>query len=155
MVRQLRRHDRRMDPREAEELLRQADYGFLATCSPEGQPYVIPVNHVYHDGYIVFHCAQVGHKLDNIRHNNRVCYAVCTEHRVIPEKHTTAYASALAFGEAEIVEDPGLKKELLQVLCARLAPGTPLACSDEVMDRTCVVRIKVMHVSGKMNRGPA
>jgi nitroimidazol reductase NimA-like FMN-containing flavoprotein (pyridoxamine 5'-phosphate oxidase superfamily) len=149
MYKELRRQDRRMDRAEAEELLKQVDYGFLATAGPDGQPYVVPLNHAYVDGYIVFHCAGQGLKLDNIRQNPKVSYAVCSEHEVQPEQHTTRYRSAIAFGRAEIVEDFALKKGLLVALASRLAPGVQFMCDDEYVARTGVVRVKVEHLTGK------
>jgi hypothetical protein len=149
MYRELRRQDRKMETSEAEELLRQADFGFLGVAGPDGQPYVVPLNHVYVNGYVVFHCAKEGHKLDVIRANPLVSYAVCTEHEVQPEEHATRYRSAIAFGRAEVVEEFGLKKALLTALTERLAPGTRFPCSEEHVAGTCVVRIKVDRVTGK------
>lgn len=149
MYRDLRRKDRKMEAAEAEELFRQADFGFLGVAGPGNQPYVVPLNHAYLDGCIVFHCASDGHKLDAIRANPLVSYAVCTEHEVQPDRHTTRYRSAIAFGRAEIVEDSVLKKALLVALQQRLAPGLEFTCGDEDVAETCVVRIKVDRVTGK------
>lgn len=109
-----------MTPAEAEALLREADFGFLATVDDTGQPYCVPLNHVYVGGYIVFHCALEGAKLDNIRANPKVSYAVCTEHEVMPDKISTRYKSAIAFGTAEIVESSEVKERT-----AGGAPRTP------------------------------
>jgi len=149
MYREMRRKDREMTQDEAEDIMRQADYGFLGLAAPDGQPYVVPVNHVYLDGYIVFHCAQEGHKLDLIRANPLASYAVCTQHEVQPREHTTRYRSAIAFGRAEIVSDHGLKKSLLTSLSQRLAPGEPFPCTDKEVGATCVVRVKVERLTGK------
>ena len=149
MYREMRRKDRQMTREEAEDLLRQADYGFLGLATPDGQPYVVPVNHAYVDGCIVFHCALQGHKLDLIQANPEASYAVCTQHKVLPEEHATRYRSAIAFGKAEIVRDHDLKKDLLVALCKRLGPDEPFPCTDEEVDGTCVVRIRVEHVTGK------
>lgn len=151
MYREMRRKTRGLAASEAEELLKQADYGFLATAGADGQPYVVPLNHAYIDGYIVFHCAAEGLKLDNIRQNPKVCYSVCPEHEVLPENHSTRYRSAIAFGTAEIVEDVALKKSLLVALNSRLAPGAGFPCADERIPGTGVVRIKVEHLTGKSN----
>jgi nitroimidazol reductase NimA-like FMN-containing flavoprotein (pyridoxamine 5'-phosphate oxidase superfamily) len=148
-IREMRRKDRQMTPAEAEALLREADFGFLATVDDTGQPYCVPLNHVYVGGYIVFHCALEGAKLDNIRANPKVSYAVCTEHEVMPDKISTRYKSAIAFGTAEIVESSDLKKELLVALLERLAPGQGFRCGGETIANTTVVRIKVEVLTGK------
>jgi nitroimidazol reductase NimA-like FMN-containing flavoprotein (pyridoxamine 5'-phosphate oxidase superfamily) len=147
--REMRRKDREMTQAEAEALLGEADFGFLASVDDAGQPYCVPLNHIFTDGYIVFHCALEGAKLDNIKTNPRVSYAVCTEHEVLPEEVSTRYRSAIAFGTAEIVEDPVLKRELLVALLRRLAPGREFSCGGATIDKTCVVRIKVDTLTGK------
>jgi nitroimidazol reductase NimA-like FMN-containing flavoprotein (pyridoxamine 5'-phosphate oxidase superfamily) len=138
-----------MTREEAEALLCEADFGFLASVDDMGQPYCVPLNHVFTDGYIVFHSALEGAKLDNIRANPKVSYAVCTEHEVLPEETSTRYKSAIAFGTAEIVEEPDLKRELLMALLQRLAPGKGFRCGGETIANTCVVRIKVDALTGK------
>ena len=147
--REMRRKDREMTRADAEALLSEADFGFLASVDDTGQPYCVPLNHVYTGGYIVFHCALEGAKLDNIKANPRVSYAVCTEHEVLPDEVSTRYKSAIAFGTAEIVEDPDLKRELLMALLQRLAPGQGFRCGGERIANTCVVRIKVDALTGK------
>ena len=149
MYREMRRKDRQMTREEAEDLLKQADFGFLGLATTDGRPYVVPVNHAYVDGFIVFHCALQGHKLDLIRANPEASFAVCTQHEVLPHEYATRYRSAVAFGKAEIVSDRDLKKTLLTALTERLAPGAPFPCNDQEIDGTCVVRIRVEHVTGK------
>ena len=149
MYKEMRRKDRAMEPAEAQHMLEEADFGFLGMAGPDGQPYVVPLNHAIIDGYIVFHCAKEGHKLDLIKANPLVSYAVCTEHEVQPKEITTKYRSAIAFGKAEIVEDPETKRSLLVALMGRLAPGVEFSCGDDSMAASCVVRIKVDRVTGK------
>jgi nitroimidazol reductase NimA-like FMN-containing flavoprotein (pyridoxamine 5'-phosphate oxidase superfamily) len=138
-----------MEPAEAQHMLEEADFGFLGLAGKDGQPYVVPVNHTVVDGCIVFHAAKEGQKLDLIRENPLVSYAVCTEHEVLPEKLSTKYRSAIAFGKAEIVDEPKEKKRLLVALVARLAPGVPFSCGDDSFDAAHVIRIKVDRVTGK------
>lgn len=138
-----------MEPGDARRLMEEADFGFLGLAGTDGQPYVVPVNHVVVDGDIVFHCALEGHKLDLLKANPQVCYAACTEHEVLPDQISTRYKSAIAFGKAEVVEGSENKRPLLEALLARLAPGQGFKCGGETIDRTCVVRIRVERLTGK------
>lgn len=149
MQKEIRRKERAMDTGWARRLLEEADHGFLGLAAPDGQPYVVPVNHVVVDGHIVIHSANEGQKLDMVRANPLVCYTVCTQHEVLPEVTSTRYQSAMAFGKAEIVEDVNAKKPLLVALMKRLAPGLEFVCDDEKIARTCVLRIKIGRVTGK------
>ena len=74
MKREMRRKDRMISEEECLKVLEEAEYGSLATISEDGTPYITPLNFVYTDGALYFHCAKdVGHKLDNIaRNHNKV-----------------------------------------------------------------------------------
>ena len=149
VCRQMRRKEYTMSNDEILKALKAQDYGFLGTVDREGCPYVVQLNYIYHDGYIIFHCALEGHKLDNIRHNPKVCFTVCVNQKIIPEKYTTSFTSIIAFGEAQIVEDYEQKRNLLVRLGNTLAPGVEFSCNEKTVEKTCVVRIKVEHITGK------
>ena len=93
VYRQMRRKEYTMSYDEILEALKGQDHGFLGTVGEDGLPYVVPLNYIYHDGYIIFHCALEGHKLDNIRHNPQVCFTVCANQEMIPEKYNTRFTS--------------------------------------------------------------
>lgn len=46
----MRRRDRELDEAEALALLREAEWGVLATVDADGWPYAVPVNHAVVDG---------------------------------------------------------------------------------------------------------
>ena len=50
----------------------------------DGYSYAVPVYHVYYNGSIYFHCAIVGHKLDNIGNCSNVSFNVVTDVWVVP-----------------------------------------------------------------------
>lgn len=64
------------DPQEIERILSTATIGRLATLGADGYPYITPVNYVYTQDGIYFHCALKGEKLDNITRDDRVCFQV-------------------------------------------------------------------------------
>ncbi len=149
----MRRAEYRMDDAEARRLLAEGDYGFLATADANNQPYVVPVNYAWDDGCLIIHSAPEGHKMENLRHNERVCFAICTEHEVVPDHANTRYRSVIAFGRAEVVQGTALKRVLLEKLVQRLAPGRPFPCTGAELSRTAVIRVKVEHLTGKKNEG--
>ena len=63
----------------AREILMQADYGILATTCGDGLPFGFPLGFALSGISIYFHCATEGQKLDNIRHDSRVCFTVVPE----------------------------------------------------------------------------
>jgi uncharacterized protein len=64
------------DPVRIDDILTRCRVGRLATVGGDGYPYITPVNYVYHQGSVYFHCAHRGEKLDNIARDNRVCFEV-------------------------------------------------------------------------------
>lgn len=152
MFHELRRSDRAMEPADAEKLLRGGEYGVLSTVGEDGYSYGVPLNYVYDDACVYFHCAGKGHKLENLRANPNVSFCVVGAHKVVPEKLTTHYESVVLFGTA--AEAQGEEKlRALRLLVEKYAPGTPApACSEAETAHTTVVRIRVEHLCGKRSR---
>ncbi|MDT8900492.1 pyridoxamine 5'-phosphate oxidase family protein [Anaeroselena agilis] len=133
--------------------------GRLATCDADGQPYITPLNYVFHRGNIYFHCAPQGHKLDNIAANNRVCFEVSQSDKLVFNEKacgcSTRYTSVVVFGKARIVNDTAEKIDALNTLTARFAAGRPFAAVDAAMVNGCVVvAVSVEKISGKKNVDP-
>jgi nitroimidazol reductase NimA-like FMN-containing flavoprotein (pyridoxamine 5'-phosphate oxidase superfamily) len=101
------------------EILKRAEVGRLALCDAS-KPYIIPVNFLYENGKIVFHCAWKGKKLDLIAQNPNCCFEV-DEFKGDVSYHYESrcrldYDSVLAFGKARVEDDEGEKIRLLQLL---------------------------------------
>ena len=69
----IRRSDRAQSESTAVEILKKGSYGVLSTVGADGYPYGVPVNYVYDDVKIYFHCAKSGHKLDAVRASRKIC----------------------------------------------------------------------------------
>jgi nitroimidazol reductase NimA-like FMN-containing flavoprotein (pyridoxamine 5'-phosphate oxidase superfamily) len=141
------------------ELLTQEAVGYLATCDPAGPPYITPLNYLYHQGKIYFHCAKEGRKLANITANNQVSFAVSRFDKSVFAPvacHcSTRYTSALVFGTARIVEDAPRKIHLLNALVAKFAAGRPFTPIDAHAAAGCtVVEIAIGSIHGKRNVDP-
>ena len=120
----------------------------------DGQPYGVPLSYVYRDNCIYFHCALVGHKLDNIESNPRVSFCVVGDTNVIPSEFGTAYESAVAFGVAAQVKGTG-RLDALKWLVDKYSPAYTeegKVFIEEHERSVRVIRIKVTHISGKRAR---
>ena len=104
--RDIRRSDRALTEEQAREILTRAEHGVLATVGTDGWPYAVPVNHVLAGDVLYIHCAQEGHKLENIAHEERVSFCAVASARVLPASLSTLYESAIVFGRAAVVTDP-------------------------------------------------
>lgn len=133
--------------------------GRLATSGADGQPYVVPLNYVLHDGQIYFHCAPSGRKLDNIAANDRVCFEVSEREKYIiaetPCESATRFVSVLVFGRARLVLCERKKAEVLNALLAKFAGDGKFRPVDEVMAAGCaVVALSIDKISGKRSVDP-
>ncbi|SET61402.1 hypothetical protein SAMN05660297_02930 [Natronincola peptidivorans] len=154
MIREMRRKDRELQKDEALEILDKSLYGVLSTVSEDGFPYGVPINHIYIDGSIYFHCAVEGHKLDNIKNNDKVSFCVVGEAEVLPDKFSTKYQSVIVFGRAMEVPDDEKNMVLLEIL-NKYSPDYIEEGKEHIQKRgkaSKVIRIKIEHISGKARR---
>lgn len=115
------------DPEKIREILTRCRVGRLATAGRDGYPYVTPVNFVFYNGVIYFHCALQGEKLDNIAADDRVCFQVdiplaYLDLAYAPERPACQvhqfYHCVIIRGRAEIVADLKEKVTALNALMA-------------------------------------
>lgn len=152
MFREMRRNRQALSDAENEEILRRGSYGVLAVSGDNQYPYAVPLNYVYTDGKLFFHCAQSGHKLDGIARNSRVSFCVVDRDEVVPAKFTTYFRSVIVFGRARVLEDAQEKRRAIEQLAEKYAPGDEagrLREIDRAFSRLCMVEIVVDHMTGK------
>lgn len=154
MYRPLRRKDREIPAEAAAALMSAAEYGVLATVDAAGQPYATPLSFVFDGAHIYFHCADEGHKLDNLRACSRVSFCVVGSVKTLPRHFATEYESAVAFGVACEVSGEEKRAALLKLL-EKYSPGF-LVQGKKYLDghfaKTAVVRIDVERLTGKARR---
>ncbi len=146
----MRRKDRELNLQQAESILNEGLYGTLATAG-NNIPYAIPLFYVYLDGAIYFHCAEEGHKLDNIKENNRVCFNVVSKVEVIPEEFAAFYSSATVFGIAEEALGEEKKKALVFLIEKYSAEfyNEGMEYIDKLIEVTYVCKISPEVITGK------
>lgn len=151
MIREIRRKDRELKNEEAIEILDQNTYGVLSTVGENGYPYGVPVNYIYINGSVYFHCAVEGHKLHNIKNNDKVSFCVVGQTQILPDKFSTKYESVIVFGKAIEVSDDEKNMALLEIL-KKYSPDY-IEQGKEYIQRsgkaTRVIKISIEHISGK------
>jgi nitroimidazol reductase NimA-like FMN-containing flavoprotein (pyridoxamine 5'-phosphate oxidase superfamily) len=152
MHREMRRRDRQTSTEAAMNILQRGEYGILATLGENNMPYAVPLSYAYVENCIYFHCAKVGHKLDNIKDNPKVSFCVVGDTKIIPNQFSTAFESIIAFGTAEIIEDKEEKIKGLKALIEKYSPDFKMegdAYINKDFNLTSVVRIHIEHITGK------
>lgn len=102
MFRPMRRSDKELAREDAVAIMEKATNGVLAVDGDEGYPFAVPISFVYEEDKIAFHCAMEGQKVDAIKKNPKVSFCVVDTDDIIPEKFTTRFKSAIAFGKARL-----------------------------------------------------
>lgn len=150
----MRRSDRELTETESRAILANGEYGILSTIGKDGYPYGIPVNYVYMDDEIYFHCASgVGHKLENIYYSAQICFTVVGKADVIPKEFSTKYESVIVFGLASEVTDK--KKLVLETIIRKYAPEykeAGLKYINQSIGKTAIYKIKIEHITGKARK---
>ena len=154
-MKSMRRVDRQMTEAEAKELLERGEFGILATVDSTGQPYGVPLNYVYFNDAVYFHCALIGKKLNDIAANPQVCFTVVGNTQVLPDKFATNYESVMVFGAAAIVEaaekEAALEAIIQKYSAAFIEAGR--AYIEKFRAATHVVKISAAHITGKRRAG--
>lgn len=109
-------------------IMAEANVGRMATIDADGYPYITPVNFVFHEGAVYFHCALEGEKLDNIDRDPRVCFEVdiplaylevAFNEKNSPCNTHQLFHCVVMRGKARVLPDGPLKVAALNALVAK------------------------------------
>ncbi len=150
MKQKMRRLDRQLNEEQIEHILCLQTYGILSTVGEDGFPYGVPVNYVFTRQFIYFHCAKdVGHKLKNINHHNKVCFTIVGQNKTLPSQFATAYESVIIFGHVSKVDQP---EKIANMFIQRFSPEfikEGHAYIQKMIDQTSFYQISIDQITGK------
>jgi len=154
----MRRQDRAM-PERADQLdvIRGGRYLTLA-MSRDNQPYLVSLCYAFAESENCFyvHGARTGKKLDFVRANPRVWGQIVDDGGYAAGKATYYYRTVQFDAVAELVEEPEARARALAMLIGRYEPEpepvTVRMTAREMVDRTAVLRLRVLATSGKRNQ---
>jgi nitroimidazol reductase NimA-like FMN-containing flavoprotein (pyridoxamine 5'-phosphate oxidase superfamily) len=128
---------------EALELLSSAKVGRLG-CVANGEPYVVPINFFFEDGFIYSHSLP-GRKIEALRKHPRACLQVDSI------EHDFKWRSAIAFGNFEEIRAPSERRVILTKLLERFPLLTPVESTmaqDAGSFDSVVFRIRIDRITG-------
>lgn len=157
----MRRKDKEVtDPAVIRDVLARGEVLHLAMISG-GEPYVVPLSYATLPGpegaapegiRIVLHGAPEGRKIDALRADPRVCFAVSVDVAVRPADRacdfSLRYLSVIGAGRARFVADPAEKARALAAVSARYG-ASPESLDPAKVRRTTVIEIAVSAISCK------
>lgn len=152
MFRGMRRFKQLMPEEATIEILEKANSGVLAVLGDEDYPYTVPMSYVYDDGKLYFHSAVAGHKNDAIKKHDKASFCVVSEDEIIPEKYTTYYRSAVAFGRLRFLEDKEEIRRIATILAKKYSPGYEEGIPKEIdssINHLAIIEMEIDHLTGK------
>lgn len=139
------------------------DAGFLCHVGYviDGQPYVTPTAYWREGERVYWHGSSASRMLRQLKGRPRVCFTVALMDGLVLARsgfHSSVnYRSVMAFGEAEVIEDPAHKLAALEAMMERLVPGRWPSLkppSVQELKGTTVVSLALEEVVAKVRCGP-
>lgn len=152
MFRDMRRCRQALTGTECAEILKNEPRGVMAVHGDDGYPYAFPMDFIYIEGKIYFHCAREGHKLDAIAGDNRVSFCVMDEGFRNDGEWFLNIRSVIVFGRILEVKDERLEREILRRFGGKYNPDAD-DVENEIeknLARVRVLELSIEHMTGKI-----
>jgi nitroimidazol reductase NimA-like FMN-containing flavoprotein (pyridoxamine 5'-phosphate oxidase superfamily) len=148
----MRRKEREItDHQEIEEILRKGKSMYLA-LSDNNLPFMVPVFYAYDGTHLYFHSAKAGTKIEIMKRNNQVCFAVSIDHGIVENDRAcdfeAKHRTVIGFGKAVFVEDEEEKIGALTRIVAQFT-DKKFEFPKANLNATMVVRIEIISMKGK------
>ena len=154
MFREMRRKNQELSEEECIKILNGAKRGVLSVFGENGYPYGVPMDFVYEEQKIYFHCALSGHKLDAVQANDKVCLTVLDEGVKEEGDWWYHFNSVICFGRIRIVEDAKEKEKRLFSFGMKYMPTRESVLEEMKLDgsRANVLELSIDRMTGKRVR---
>ena len=152
MFRKMRRFKQQLSDQECVDVLTHAPRGVLAVHGEDGFPYAFPMNYIFLDKKIYFHCAKVGHKLDALASDDRVSFCVMDEGFCKSGEWALNIKSVVIFGCVKKIDEAQETVEIIRQIGLKYYP-TPESVEDEIRKAGAHVQIlelSIDHMTGKI-----
>ena len=154
MFREMRRPKQRLSDEETLDVLKTAKRGVLSMIGDGGWPYGIYLNPYFNesDGKIYFHGSKIGHKIDALRLDNRVCFTVIDDGVQDDPGWAMNFRSVVVFGRIEFVADRDFALEICRRLARRFNPDDS-DIEDEIRRAGAAVQVLALipeRITGKL-----
>ncbi|MCQ2983132.1 MAG: pyridoxamine 5'-phosphate oxidase family protein, partial [Treponemataceae bacterium] len=151
MFRPMRRPKQALAETECHDILLRGKTAVVSLMGDDGYPYGVPVNYLYRDGKLYFHCATAGHKMDALKSNPKVSVCVIDADEVDVPRLATSYKSVIMFGKARLLETDEEKLDAIRAFAHKFSDNTEQIEEEIVREWNglAVVEISIEHLTGK------
>lgn len=140
---------------EITEILNKAEVGRIATNDPNGFPYIVPVHYVYWNEKIYIHGLIKGQKITYLKQDSKVGFEVDEMGDILPDttivcNTNTEFRSVIILGNAEMTDEPELKKEVLKRIVGKYTPQlSDMEFPSSMFKATGIIEIAPLAITGK------
>jgi nitroimidazol reductase NimA-like FMN-containing flavoprotein (pyridoxamine 5'-phosphate oxidase superfamily) len=152
----MRRKDREIT--EFEEIKHILTKGLVCriALSVDDEPYIVPLNYgvEFSDPMVLyFHCATAGRKIEMLKKNNRVCFEIEVDTKIVHGEQacdwSMNYKSVIGYGRIEIISDEDKMIHGLNVLMEHYAGKADFSYKPKLLKQVRMLKLKVDSISGK------
>jgi len=148
----LRRKEKEIrDKKEIEEIIGRALVCRIAV-SDNNNPYVFPVCFGYKDNCLYLHSAPEGRKIEILKKNNKVCFAIDIDTELVESDRGCdwgiKYLSVIGFGRALFVEKPDEEKEALSIIMKHYS-DKDYQFPENSLKKVKIIKIEIESMTGK------
>ncbi len=154
MFRNMRRINQQVSEEKCIEVLINGQRAVLSLYGTDGYPYGVPVNYTYdvEENIIYIHGAKIGHKIDAIAQNDKVCFTTWDNGFHKEDDWAWWITSVIAFGRAELVTDSETTLKQVRSLGLKYFPTSEEV--DKEIERSLsavqLIAIHIEHMTGKL-----
>lgn len=150
----MRRHEKEITEKSAIEAIIRQSLVCRLGLSDAGEPYVVPMCFGYENGFLYFHAALEGRKMDVIKNNNRVCFEFDTNLKLVEGEEACdwgmRYQSVIGFGKAVFLEDREEKLTALGVILRQYSDRS-FRFPENLVARTALIKVTIESMTGKQS----
>lgn len=137
---------------ELEEILNLGTVCRLGLCR-DNVPYVVPMCYGYSDGYLYFHSAGEGLKLDFIRNNRLACFEIELDVSIEPAEEACNwgmnYRSVIGYGNFEEVSGATDKLNAMNILMKHYSGVDSWNIPKQQIDNVLILKLRITEMTGK------
>src|SRR5512133_1807698 len=122
--------------------------------SDGNRPYVVPLCFGYEDGFLYFHAAHEGRKIEIIRKNNSVCFEFDANTEIVENQEACAWGmrfkSVIGFGTAIFIDDVEEKHRALEIIMKQYSDRL-FSFPEHSVAGTTVIKVEIESMTGKQS----
>ena len=151
MFRKMRRINQQLSEAECIEILKSEPRGILSVLGDNDYPYGFPMNFIFEENKIYFHCAKEGHKIDSLIKHPKASFCVYDKGFHKDGHWSLNIRSVIVFGKIQIASDRQKAVLKMRKLAEKYYPDASLIENEMAhADRAECLELTIEHMSGKL-----